>query len=400
MELRIKLSMNKSAYLLILMLISTCFFHFTPISAFTRNDFCIVLFLLWLFAGHFMYNRPENYSVLTLDRRLCWPLALVWGGVLISFFAANALYGQGLFTSLVASRSMLSFLALPALGLVSPGVKDIERAAVTFSVILLAFSIMDALGIPVIDREFFIDPEKPKELIDEGSFVMLLPGFQWVPISLFFFLDRLGRSLNLRDFLGAVFFIAGVFLLQNRTILIASALPFAYVLFTIKGSSRRQTVYLRFGAAVVALGLIAFTLPQWIKLFSETATDLGNDDYNRILAYNYFFKEACPSPVYYLTGTGFISANVNSIMQDLMEVGIYNSDVGFVGFWNYYGILPIVCFIILIIKGFRASAPYFLKFNAFLILVGSATVACFDTMDKILWLCVYVLMLYKKEEYE
>ena len=139
---------------------------------------------------------------------------------------------------------------------------------------------------------------------------------------------------------------------------------------------------------------MAFTLPQWIKLFTQTFTELGDDDYNRILAYNYFLFDACPSFVYYLTGTGFISANTTSLMQDLMAEGIYNSDVGFVGLWNFYGVLPIIAFVILIVKGLGRSKPYFVKFNAVLILVGSVTIACFNTMDKILWPCFYIFMLY------
>lgn len=393
-HLRIRVPFDKSAYLLILMLISVNFFHFTPVSAITTNDNCLILFLGWLIAGHFMYNTRDKYYTLTI-RPYYWPLLLVWGGVFVSFFAVKALYGQTFLTSFIASRTLVAFLALPVIGLVNPTMKDIEKAMVVFSIILLAFSIMDAVGIPVLDRMAYTDPDNPKELIDEDSFIMYLPGFHCLPIALFFFLDRLKKDgFNMRDFAWSFFFMAGIFLLQNRTILFASALIFAYVFLSIKGEDRRQTVFFRIGAVALLIGLVAFTLPQWIKLFTQTFTELGDDDYNRILAYNYFLFDACPSFVYYLTGTGFISANTTSLMQDLMAEGIYNSDVGFVGLWNFYGVLPIIAFVILIVKGLGRSKPYFVKFNAVLILVGSVTIACFNTMDKILWPCFYIFMLY------
>lgn len=399
-HLRIRVPFDKSAYLLILMLISVNFFYFTPVSAFATNDNCLILFLAWLLAGHFMYNSRESYYTLTI-RAYYWPLLLVWGGVFISYFAVWALHGQTFLTSFVATRTLAAFLALPVIGLMNPTMKDIEKAMVVFSIILLAFAILDAVGIPVLDREPFTNPNDTKDLIDEDSFVLCLPGFFCLPISLFFFLDRLKKDgFNMRDFAWSVFFMAGIFLLQNRTILFASALIFAYVFLTIKGEDIKHTVYFRIGAIALIIGLIFFSFPLWIRLFSQTFTELGNEEYNRIIAYNYFLREACPSFIYYLTGTGFVSANTTSILQDLMEEGIFNSDVGFIGFWNYYGILPIIAFIILIVKGLGRDKPYFVRFNAFLILAGSVTIACFNTMSKILWICLYIFMLYNTRSQE
>ncbi|MBR5100231.1 MAG: hypothetical protein IKX34_02875, partial [Bacteroidales bacterium] len=130
---------------------------------------------------------------------------------------------------------MLALIALPAIGTVRPDRKELEKAIIWFSLILLTFACLDALGLPLIDRQFFIDDDHPnRELIDSDSYVMLLPGFQFVVVSLFFFLDRLKRGWNLYDLAGAIFFIGAIFLLQNRTILFISALVFAYTFLTIQ----------------------------------------------------------------------------------------------------------------------------------------------------------------------
>ena len=385
---------GKSVYLLVLLLISVDFFHFTPISAFTTDDICLVLFFIWLIAGIFLYKPKQQLFSITLNRWY-WPLPAVWLGVLISFLAAKALFDQALFVSLVASRRMFSMLALPVLGIVNPRMKDVEKAVVWFSLVLLVFSVLDAVGVPILDRDFFINDSKPwKKLIEDDSFVMLLPGFQWVAVAFYFYLHRLKVSVNAGNIVGCLFFIAALFLMQNRTTLFVSSAIFAYTLLTLKGQRPLHTVFFRAASVLLIVGAVALTLPQWISLVTETSSQLGNDDYNRILAYNYFLFNACPKFIYYLTGVGFISATTSPIIGDLMDSGIYNSDVGFVGFWNYYGIIPVIAFFIVVIDGLRRRTPLFVKYNAILILVGSLTIACFNTIDKILWLCVFIYMVY------
>ena len=79
-------------------------------------------------------------------------------------------------------------------------------------------------------------------------------------------------------------------------------------------------------------------------------------------------------------------------MKDLMYAGIHNSDVGFVGLWNHYGILPVIATVIVAVKGLKKGSPLYLKFNALFILIGGATIACFNTPDKILWLCTFIYL--------
>ena len=391
--IRLPVEFSKSAYLLILMLISVEFFHFTPISAYVSMDICLVLFLLWLVAGYFFYKPKEQYWTLNI-RYYYWPLLFFWAGVAISFLAAKALYGQSFIISLMSSRAMLAMLALPALGCIEPSENDLEKACAWFSIILLTFAILDAIGIPILDRDIYMEGTNQKEFIDEDSYVALLPGFHWVAMALFFYLGRLKQGFNQQDFIGTLFFFAVIFLLQNRSMLFVSGLFVAYVFSSIKGESRKQTILLRGLIILIIIISIWATIPQWIKLFNETAFNLGDADYNRVLAYNYFLFQACPEPIYYLTGMGFISSNTSSIMMDLMDAGIYNSDVGLIGLWNHYGVLPIIAVIIVVLQGLKKSIPFYIKFNALFIIGCSLTLVCFNTPDKLLWLCMFIYMVY------
>ena len=388
---------SKSAYLLILMLISVNLFHFMPIAKYTDNDICLVAFLFWIVLGHFLY-KPWNKWLSISIRKEYWPMLVIWLGVIISFLPSRSLYGQSFVSSFITSRAMLSMLALPILFVIQLSRRDIEKAAKWFSIILLVFAILDAMGIPILDRSFFIDEDHPKKLIDDDSFVMLLPGFHWVGISLFFCLDKLKKVFSTRNLVSSVFFFSAVFLLQNRTMLFISAVFFAYTFFTVTGKTSKQTAVIRYGTLLIVALIIGVTAPQWLKLFKETSSQLGNDDYNRLLAYNYFLFQACPGVIHYFTGMGLISAKISSIMKDLMDAGIYNSDVGFVGLWNHYGILPIIAVLIVTLKALKKGMPLYLKFNALFILIGGATITCFNTPDKNLWLCVFIYLLFDSQQ--
>ena len=388
---------SKSAYLLILMLISVNLFHFMPIAKYTDNDICLVAFLFWIVLGHFLY-KPWNKWLSISIRKEYWPMLVIWLGVIISFLPSRSLYGQSFVSSFITSRAMLSMLALPILFVIQLSRRDIEKAAKWFSIILLVFAILDAMGIPILDRSFFIDEDHPKKLIDDDSFVMLLPGFHWVGISLFFCLDKLKKVFSTRNLVSSVFFFSAVFLLQNRTMLFISAVFFAYTFFTVTGKTSKQTAVIRYGTLLIVALIIGVTAPQWLKLFKETSSQLGNDDYNRLLAYNYFLFQACPGVIHYFTGMGLISAKTSYIMKDLMDAGIYNSDVGFVGLWNHYGILPIIAVLIVTLKALKKGMPLYLKFNALFILIGGATITCFNTPDKNLWLCVFIYLLFDSQQ--
>ena len=324
----------------------------------------------------------------------------IWTGVLISFLPAWLIFGQPFMTSLITSRDMLSLLALPVILAINPSLKELESFSRTFSIILLSFAILDALGIPILSREFYIAEGRTEDvLIDEDSFVMILPGMQFVALSFIFALDSLRKCFSVRNLVETVFFFGAVFLLQNRTTLFAVSCIMVVALFTIKGLDRRRTKYIRVFSATLLVVALAITAPQWIKLVTQTRLELGNSDYNRILAYTYFLTSACPGLLYYFTGTGLISAKVSSHMKDLMAMGIYNSDVGLVGMWNHYGIIPVVAILVIVLSGlFGRSRTFLVRSNAFYMLVASFTIGIFVTVPNIMWLSVFVCLCAKNEQ--
>jgi len=178
-------------------------------------------------------------------------------------------------------------------------------------------------------------------------------------------------------------------------ILLYNLLPTVLVLFygMIRVRSRYKPILILFFAVIVVF-ITRLTFDQWYTLFSQTTLELNNDDYNRVKAFNYFLFEANPHWINYFIGNGFLSAHATTLKANLMATGIYNSDMGFIGMWNYYGIIPIILYFVFIIKSFISkSIPFYVKAMAFHILLGSLTISHFMGNSSFsMWLFMFIYL--------
>lgn len=382
--------MSKSIYILILLLISVSFWNVRPIGRFMTQDVSLILFLLWALYGYLKY-RPINYKLLC-NAKYNKPIVLIGVAVLISFIPAYWFYGQSFFQSIVVNRQLLSYLSLPLLLAIRPSFAELKKALYGFAYFYAAVITIDSIfSIPIIDRNLqsnIYDIEKT--LISEGDYVRMIEGVEFIALAFFFSLGDLKKIANLKTLLLSTFFIFIIFLVQNRSTLFPCALLYVLTVFRIKGG---KYVYLiKSGLVVLLIAMISYTAAQWMALFEETQTQLLDEDYNRVKAYTYFLTQYSPHWICSVIGNGFISARSSSIMQTLMAMGIYNSDVGLVGFWNHFGLLPVVVIISLILKSFSRKMSYVVKCNAFFLLACSFTIAYFVNIEYILWLCIFIYM--------
>ena len=140
-----------------------------------------------------------------------------------------------------------------------------------------------------------------------------------------------------------------------------------------------------------ALFLVAMTASQWGLLYDETITQLSDPDYNRIKSMNYVFAHR-DGFIRYILGDGFISGNVNPILQRLAEEGIYHSDVGLFGTWHQYGLIPVLTILVCCIKGLAAKKSFISKSIAIYILVGAATLSYFGLAETLMLLAFFQYM--------
>ena len=146
---------------------------------------------------------------------------------------------------------------------------------------------------------------------------------------------------------------------------------------------------------ISAMLIIVWSAGQWAFLYDQTMSQILNPDYNRNKAMVYMFSQR--EFLRYLLGDGFISANVNPIVHNLQQNGIFHSDVGFVGMWHQYGILPVGIVVFFMFKSLLSSKKGFLvKACAIFMLVGSLTVSYYATGDALLWLSFFLYIYYSE----
>lgn len=382
--------MRKSLYIFILLLLSVNIWDLAFLSSLMTPDVQLALFILWLGAGCLIY-RKRHFDV--SRERYALPVLLMLLGVFLSFIPAKVYYGQGFFTSLAAVRKMYTLLALPCLLYIRPGMKDIKRATYWFSYAYLAITLLDSYSpweITSTRASWGSDPRSARHAyIDDGDFVHRLEGMEFLGLAFIFSLNDLSHRRTTARFINSFALLAFMFLIQNRTVLLAAVLVSLYFIIQYKG--KKQLLWIVLGLFVTVF--IAFTYGQWAALISETRSQIGNDDYNRVAAISYFVTEACSSWWCYLLGNGFLSAHVTSHVEELMQIGIYNSDVGFIGLWNQFGVIPLAALLFCTLRPlFRKQVCFTVRANALFILACSLTHAYFGKVNTILWLCLFLYM--------
>ena len=352
------------------------------------------------------YLPPDVYLVLTLgyllfsyvlfpERKFTYfskrliPFWLVVIGILLSFIPAWIFHNQSILQSLVTYRAQLLWLVVPILLRLRPSLREVNRSCLIFTAALLVLTILHSL----MPSLFVIsETEMEKLMMQDETGTYLLQGFTIPVIPMAIALQKLGQRYQARDLLIVAFCFVVLFVQENRTSLFASAfmigLMFVY--------SKYKYKYVVMVAMGVLAGIFVWsTITTWMALIEETILQVGDADYNRNKALLYFLSPlANPSWATYVLGNGFLSAHSSQLMATMMAEGVYNSDVGFVGFWNQFGLLPIVGFFLLIIRwGFCNKQAIMPKLLALFLTITSITIGYYGQTSHLLFFALaYYLM--------
>ena len=154
--------------------------------------------------------------------------------------------------------------------------------------------------------------------------------------------------------------------------------------------------------ALMACGIFLLAASLVIELYNETMEQVNDPTYARFISMAYFLTEASPNVLCEIFGNGFISLKTSSLMEDLQQAHIYNSDVGFIGYWNQFGIMPIILFVYMILKSLlNKRFSLSIKLIAAQILICSVTVSYFGALEGMInFLVFYYLYEYNRTTVE
>ena len=344
--------MKKSTYLTILFIIWVNFWNIKPLGGNINSDFTQALVLLYLIVGIIMYDKNRIKFLVSQYK----PMAFIFLGIFLSMISANLNYGQTLMQSLISYRSVYFLLSVFFFFKISFTPNDIFKGIHNFAVFLVIVYV-----IKVTMPSLFYFSERTLELQESEGYTMGMGGFALITIPLFMRLQMIREKFSTKHLVWIIFYLMIFIIMQNRSILFGTLLISGYQMIKMQSKYKPFIILLCIGLFVY------FGLDIINNLILETEEQLNNDDYNRNKALAYFINTTTQDWLTALLGCGFISAHVSPIMQNLMDNGIYNSDVGLVGYWNQYGIIPVITILYLYVSTLRMKGmPPYMKMLALL----------------------------------
>lgn len=387
--------MTKKIYLYIYFVLLVSCFYIKPFGylALMGRGFPFLLFeLFWLWYGtKYFVKRPLNLYKKTHSSFT----TLFFLSILPSVYMAYYLFHQGLMQSIISYRNLFLFLAIPAFLKMEFSEKIIIKACLLFSITTFIVSLFRTMNLSFI----FCYTEKMKDLVErtaESKDEMITGGIQGIElvlIPLYYYCQRIYHKFSNKDLFIVLVLFAIVFLGQNRSTLFPAAL---IVGLTFVFSDMRPQ-YLKYSIIlIIGIGTIYVMKDKFLSLIEETSTQITSTYDPRVVAMSYFLNFDRLSLGEILFGTGNISFKTSSYVKDLQEAHIHYSDVGFIGFWSQFGILPIILFLYYLIKGlFNKKLPGYLRITALNILICGVTISYFEDPTHMIWfILLYYLISY------
>lgn len=383
--------MNKSVYLLIAAILID---NFCRLRMFVlQPDIALGLSLGWAVFGLFHYTFNRRKSSLRMDmptnRRYVW---LIFLGVFLSMTSVYFYHDQSLVATFISQRQIYLFLYFIVLLRMAPSVEEIIRFIRWYSLLSLGAWILSIVNPYLFARE----SDQIAYLLsgESGDFGFLSTTLPIVILYYYFLLERAVRRFSIKAWGKVLFWLVFLILIQNRSMLFMALILTAYSILRIRS---RYRVALILFSAVACVVVIILSQDILVSLYEETVDQLADPDYNRWNALRFFFTERDNYPFYcMLFGNGTPAAEtgyLQSLLRASEESRAYVSDIGLLGDYFYFGILPLGVIYFMVYKILRGRAfPYFMKLMAVHILLVP-TIFSISYGTYVLFFCI-VMYLY------
>lgn len=382
---------SKFTYFLVSSILLLAFWNLSPIVSILNKDIILVLSLalsIWgISQQKDRFSLPSNYF-----NKYHWIWISIFLGVAISMFNAELFWGQSISITIITQRSLYAFILLPTIIHIQPSIQDIQKAIailsyITFSVWII--SIISPNMIASISEETITNRNNNDANTDIGYYVI---GIHIVALHTYILIQKYIQHFSYKRFFKALFWIGFIILYQNRSMMIGVILVFIYSLTKLKSKYKPIIIGSIF---IVTLIFIVYTWYIWVALFDETQDQLANKDYARWKALHYYLYDYSPNWWCYIFGNGMPSGG-NSAFGNLylanMSNGIFTSDLGMIGTWVHFGIIPLIGIYYALIQILcKNKYPLYLKFMSFHI-ICVPTIFTYNNLQGVLLFTIIIYL--------
>lgn len=386
--------MNKQTYLILLFLIGLQFFKLSFLSPLFNNSWGYVTILgIWLIYGFFKWGK-NNIRFCNKELKY-WYWIII--GICSSMIPIYFEIGQSLFHSIWIYRTtIITYCCIPVLISIRFSYKEIIDSTFKFAIIYAIFFIILTI-FPTLKIDS-TDELGEIKVIAENDYGYTLEGLSLLLFPLYAFIVQYTKGMNNRVILLKITFLyLLIFFIQNRSLLFPASIIIIFLLWKKKYMAR---------IAIIITVILVICIPKinpFQTLITQTKEETSSKEYNRNIAYTYYLEKNFSSPQQFLFGQGIKSSHLSNQqeqMKELSQLGINPSDVGFLGFMNLYGIIPIIIFCVLLFKPLIHwnSYPLDTKLMSIHILICSLTISYFESFNHTIWFAIYFTLLFIKRK--
>lgn len=334
-----------------------------------NRDVSLVLNIVIGIYAYYQYKYRAKDKLLVRKNTIgIWLLMLL---MLISPIVPMLDYGQPYLNTIISQRFNYAILFVLVLLSIKPRPEEllyIMRTGARTSVVLFI--------IGVFFPGFLMDAETLSETVlsrykhDSTDVGAGCPGFGLMVIYFYFCCGKLTQNTRRNDLIETMIILVVIIAVQNRSTLIGVLPAFCWCILRIR-SKNRMWIYVFLG--ILILLAMPYISIIYHSLTEETQIQLDDENYNRWQALSFYMVEMKTNVWHYLIGNGVWSSfgEYNKIMVNAQDFrGCYISDIGILGAYFYYGIIPLYVIYKYCFKAFRSSSvPLALKLYALWIVI-------------------------------
>ena len=356
--------MRKSIYIFIAFVLSLKFWDISFIVTKLPSDVILVFSWAWIMFGVFYFNADTKRLKSLNSFKYSKVLVYIFLGVLISMFTAYYFGKQLLIVTLISQRTIYSFIFLPAMLFIQPTEKDIINALrwVTGITMIVWVIVHINPGFVYIDESMLEKVVVEKETLTT-KLAFYVNGIYYVIFYAYYKMGEYIKRFTWDDFIEASLVVFFILLYQNRSMILMIAPIYVYTLFKFRSEYKSTIIAV---LSILLVLVVIFTSDIWLLLINNTQKDLNEPGYNRWLAVYYYFGHYSPNWFCYVFGNGYPSGGkspLGNLMWANFTKGIFASDLGMIGMWVDFGIIPLIGIYSVVINVLRKRIfPLYLKF--------------------------------------
>lgn len=348
-----------SIYLYLVLMVNQSGMQIPFLNFLQGNSQIILAGLLWL-VGFILFYKRNRFSKHSYGMNMFWTVVLA---LVMSIIMAYNFWGQDFKTSILLYRHHIWILYLPLMLYIKPTLKSISTAFFALTITALCVWIGQATGFIQVTFRESIRGEIIDETNEFGGYSIY--AVRIITFAFYIFLYEMAMKFSSKSLIKVLITFTVILLASQRALLLFALPLMAYTfIYKIKLKRTYKTIII-FTFIVAVIVFFAQTKDVWLSFINETTEQLGDKDYNRWMAVDYFFNYYNSGLLSAIFGNGFLSMHNYGGRQlhELAYGGIFIDDIGMIGVWVRYGIIPLVLTYYIVIKVLKSKTmPLYMKF--------------------------------------